>query len=344
MNFQNIKRKKQKREAEESSEDSYDLEELKQQFMAIVAKITKENDRIDFISFVSEHLDLNIEDTEHDPTQDESQDDVKLATIIQDLKDHMPSIDCIAPNEKTIIPKNDNFKGYTKENTINVDSFLYTDDEIDDLVEAGKLKNNYCLDCKSYNVKPLNFISHSTSPQLLKFVFSDGVLSGDQSKKVFLDIGSRLGSVLYTGYLFSNIKQLVGIELDKFFYDLQCDMVKKYDMNDRIKLVHGDILKNEALIKNADIIFMNNVFEFFESDLKVHIGFWNKLKELTLGRKSVRIISIPSIQDIFKYNKLGLSLKGWLKEVHLHPEHLKHLDDDGIDEFKDLHLYQICKK
>lgn len=42
------------------------------------------------------------------------------------------------------------------ENTLHVDSFLYDDDAIDDLVEEGKMSRAYCLDCGSHKTQPLS--------------------------------------------------------------------------------------------------------------------------------------------------------------------------------------------
>lgn len=42
------------------------------------------------------------------------------------------------------------------ERTVHVDAFLYTDDDVDALVDDGDLQRNYCLDCGSKNTKPLS--------------------------------------------------------------------------------------------------------------------------------------------------------------------------------------------
>jgi hypothetical protein len=84
------------------------------------------------------------------------------------------------------------FKSYTKKNTLSVDGFLYEEEDIDDLCDAGKLSRNYCLgiefldeklkrmlltprriyaDCGSHRTQPLNFVSHSLSIPELKFIF-----------------------------------------------------------------------------------------------------------------------------------------------------------------------------
>jgi len=99
-----------------------------------------------------------------------------------------------------------------------VDGFLFDDDDIEELCEQGVIHRNYCADCHSQNIKPLSktslspfssfeftnpllfvhldFISHSVSNMDLRFIFQECL--GDKLKgKVFVDIGSRLGSTLY---------------------------------------------------------------------------------------------------------------------------------------------------
>lgn len=54
---------------------------------------------------------------------------------------------------------------------VHVDCFLYDEDDIEDLVEQGKLTRTYCLDCGSKNTKPLTFISHSLAPAQVVLIY-----------------------------------------------------------------------------------------------------------------------------------------------------------------------------
>ena len=42
-------------------------------------------------------------------------------------------------------------EGYTPENTVHVDGFLYDDDEVDRLCDEGKMSRAVCSDCGSRN-------------------------------------------------------------------------------------------------------------------------------------------------------------------------------------------------
>lgn len=92
--------------------------------------------------------------------------------------------------------------------------------------------------------------------------------------------------------MFSSCSQLIGLELSQQFVTLQNDMVHKYRLADRVKVnthththsqgalqcmstrrhrrpcfpqqvLHADVLDQNLLLQNADVLVMNNVFEFF---------------------------------------------------------------------------------
>lgn len=104
--------------------------------------------------------------------------------------------------------------------TVHVDSFLYSDEQVDSLCEEGAMSRNYCLRCGSTQTAPLGgppmisemfvccqtcspsssfvpaaFISHSFSATELKFLFQN--VLPDLSGRTLVDVGSRLGAVLY---------------------------------------------------------------------------------------------------------------------------------------------------
>lgn len=57
------------------------------------------------------------------------------------------------------------------------------------------MSRNYCTVCGSHRTAPLGFISHSFSLMELKFIYHH--VLPDLSGKVLVDVGSRLGTVLY---------------------------------------------------------------------------------------------------------------------------------------------------
>lgn len=63
--------------------------------------------------------------------------------------------------------------------------------------------------------------------------------------------------------MFSKASKLIGIEMNKYFCDLSTEMLRQHKMNDRSEVVHGDIRDNAKLLASADVVVLNNVFEFF---------------------------------------------------------------------------------
>uniref|UniRef100_A0A672SB63 Zgc:109986 n=1 Tax=Sinocyclocheilus grahami TaxID=75366 RepID=A0A672SB63_SINGR len=166
---------------------------------------------------------------------------VILQSIAEDLRVCLP-LEAMAPSETMAIQKTQQ----KPHPTVHVDAFLYDEEAVDSLCEEGKISRNYCLNCGSHRTAPLEFISHSFSIPELQFLFHN-VLPG-LSGKLVVDVGSRLGAVLFGGYLYSASSQLVGIEISS---------------DDRIQVIHADIRSQSALVQNTDVLIMNNVFEYF---------------------------------------------------------------------------------
>ena len=45
------------------------------------------------------------------------------------------------------------------DSTVHVDGFLYSDDEVDELCDEGRMSRNYCMKCGSHQVHPLSMLS-----------------------------------------------------------------------------------------------------------------------------------------------------------------------------------------
>ena len=176
----------------------------------------------------------------------------------------------------------------------------------------GKLDRSYCLDCGSRKIEDLTYITHSCSkvrsfggtgkrnvkkatydPQeRLEFIFGD--LLPPLAGKSVLDIGSRLGAVLYGAYYYSQVgsvllwllmacpattaqaSQIVGVEINPDFCKLQEEVIATKCLGDRIKVklprhlviiffqvVKGNMIAQTQLLASADVTVLNNVFSWF---------------------------------------------------------------------------------
>ncbi|MEQ2303092.1 hypothetical protein AMECASPLE_013206 [Ameca splendens] len=115
---------------------------------------------------------------------------VFLQSIAEDLRARLP-IDAMLPSETAAQHK----MQLQEKPTVHVDSFLYSDEQVDSLCEEGAMSRNYCLSCGSFRTAPLDFISHSFSVSELQFLFQN--VLPDISGLTVVDVGSRLGAVLY---------------------------------------------------------------------------------------------------------------------------------------------------
>lgn len=74
----------------------------------------------------------------------------------------------------------------------------------------------------------LAFISHSASQENLAYVFK--TLLPDLKGKHVLDVGSRLGAVLFAAALYSEASQITGVEINKEWASISSSVVQKYKM------------------------------------------------------------------------------------------------------------------
>ncbi|KAK2702579.1 hypothetical protein QYM36_018812 [Artemia franciscana] len=149
--------------------------------------------------------------------------EVELKGIAAELRKRL-ALDATLSSETIICPLVGPNSDCNATNTVHVDAFLYDDDLLDSLVEDGKLSRSYCKDCGSKNTSPLNFVSHSASIPRLRVIFQE--ILPDLTGKVVLDIGSRLGPVLYGAYYYSNAARIIGIEISQEFVQLQSQVVQ----------------------------------------------------------------------------------------------------------------------
>ncbi|CAO3651613.1 unnamed protein product [Cunninghamella echinulata] len=339
------------------------LEKSKDTFLTLISQLNDEQFH-GFDSFVRAALDEYHSQLHHHGNEGEGQHDedmeeveqhngsfqpvhdskmLRLGRIIKDLRAKVP-LSAEAPDEKTIIPKTEDFADYNEKNTVHVDGFLFNEEDVDELCDEGKMSRNYCLDCQSRHTAPLNFISHSASVLQLQFLYQVA-LANKVKDKVIVDVGSRLGAVLYTGHLFTRAKKLIGVEMNEWFCQLQKNMIQKYKMDDRVEIICKDIQTvPELLNQKADIVIMNNVFQFF-NELPIQQQIWQYIRTETKKKPGLLLVTLPSLKDQLK--EAGLSptklMKGWVKEVKLSYDGgwFEDINEDELEEIKQVHLYKI---
>lgn len=64
-------------------------------------------------------------------------------------------------------------------------------------------------------------------------------------------------------HVYSQAQHIIGIEVNSYFSELQTRVVSKYDLASRVKVINDDVRHQAQLLHTADVIVLNNVFEFF---------------------------------------------------------------------------------
>ncbi|XP_062864081.1 uncharacterized protein zgc:109986 isoform X2 [Trichomycterus rosablanca] len=257
-----------------------------------------------------------------------------LRSIADNIRDYLP-LEAMFPSETMAIQK-------TQQNpkpTLHVDAFLYEEETVDSLCDEGKMSRNFCLNCGSHRTALIEFISHSFSISELQFLFHH--VLPDLMGKLVVDVGSRLGAVLYGGYLYSAAAQLVGVEISKEFVKLQTMIVEKYGFNDRVQVIHADICSQNVLVQNADVLIMNNVFEYF-MEPKDQVRAWEFISQ-SFRKKGALLVTVPSIQEALvslQETNRASAIDDWLEEVPIDYSAYVQSDTD-LDSLKQIHLYRV---
>ncbi|KAG5480561.1 hypothetical protein LSCM1_06265 [Leishmania martiniquensis] len=139
-----------------------------------------------------------------------------------------------------------------------VDAFLYSEDDIEELVKEKKVSREYCRHCGGTDLGLTEFITHSLSQDQLLYLscflfphLLDEVVASDETSRPLsiVDVGSRLGVVLWAcafslqwgllaprraatagadaGDTAADV-QLVGVEVDAAFVKISQDVVRRF--------------------------------------------------------------------------------------------------------------------
>lgn len=116
-------------------------------------------------------------------------------------------------------------------------------------------------------------------------------------------------------------------------------------MEDRVQVMCKDIQTEPQLLsKEADVLVMNNVFQFF-NDLPVQQQIWKFIRSETKKKPGLLIVTLPSLQEQLKEANMSASkiLRGWVKEVKLDYDAgwFQELNDDELEEIKQVHMYKV---
>lgn len=257
-----------------------------------------------------------------------------LIAISNSIKKVVP-VEAEMPSETISPPTVGDQADCNRKNTCHVDAFLYDENEVDNLVKKGKLKRYYCTDCSSRNVQDLIYISHSMSRQQIQYIFKV-LLPSDLEDKQILDVGSRLGAVLYGAYYFSNAGTIVGVEMNEECFQVQQRIIEQFSMDsNRIRVVHSDVMERSDLIINSDIIIIN-VLDFFVDNEK-HKEMWKFFRKYI--KKGTYLICNRSMEDTLNNLDIFEESMNWLSICRLNQLENEIFFD--MDDCSELFLYTV---
>nr|XP_045010918.1 uncharacterized protein LOC101613092 isoform X2 [Jaculus jaculus] len=224
----------------------------------------------------------------------EDNNDIILKNIADDLRNCLP-LETMLSSEHLALQK----LQQQPEPTVHVDAFLYDEDCIDSLCEEGKMSRHYCTVCGSHQTASLGFISHSFSLMELKFIYHH--VLPDLSGKVLVDVGSRLGTVLYG-------------------------------------VLHADICTQGSLLQNADVVIMNNVFEYFLHETE-QTRAWEYISH-NVRKQGSLLVTVPSLEDSLSGLQTNIQLSTWVEEIPLNYDVYPQKDFDR-EALEQIHVYKI---
>ncbi|XP_040574886.1 uncharacterized protein [Lepeophtheirus salmonis] len=255
---------------------------------------------------------------------------LQLREISNDIRAHLP-LEAVMPSESIHHPDSEDF--------LHLDAFLYDEEDEEKLVEDGKLPKQICGDCGSKNTRQIKLITHSCSKDLLEYIFRNLLPLGLEGKTI-VDVGSRLGAVLYGAYFFSNASKIIGIEMNPDLCVLQEQIINKYKLGNRVQVVRGEMTTLPEVFNSADVVILNNVFDWFMSP-ELQVKMWLFLRSVI--KPGSLIVTVPSLQESLQHLPTGIVLETWVRQLNpaLPMPH-------GIDEYEDepiakVQMYQVIQ-
>jgi len=119
--------------------------------------------------------------------------------------------------------------------------------------------------------------------------------------------------------------------------------------------MHADVRDCADLLHTADVVIMNNVFEFFH-DRSQQAGMWTSMRGL-LRRSGVLLVTVPAVNESVTRAGAEVDVDAWLEELPIeYPyPHQVALEDASVgasnfhsealaeqnELFEQIHLYRV---
>ena len=303
-----------------------DLDTAKAEFLALFQALNTDGERSEFLSWLREDL-LPAAAAECCPAAMPPGAVDLLDRIAAELRERLPR-EAVLPSERVQQPALGEDAGLDPRACQHLDGFLYDAEAEEQLVEEGLLSRQYCRDCGSRNTADLTLLTHSCSKERLQSMFL--TLLPPLPGKHLVDVGSRLGAVLYGAYAFSAASRITGVEMNPELCEVQRAVIAGHGLHDRISLVEADINSQAELLSTADVIVLNNVFDWF-MPAAAQVEVWQFLRS-ALPPGSL-LVTIPALETSLGPLPTGIDLASWVRPV-------KKADQSDV-ESSEMCLYQV---
>jgi len=306
-----------------------DVDMAKSQFMALVQNFASAKERYSFFTWLRDDVipEFAVQCGSIGRHRRNSEGilpaTVMLDKIAGDIRNRV-TLEAVMPSEQIVYPTTGEDANMTPVNTVHVDAFLYDEAGENELVQAGVLARYYCQDCGSRNTQELTFVTHSCSKERLEYVFR--ALLPPLDGKTVLDVGSRIGAVLYGAYFHTKASKIIGIEMNHELCEIQAEVVRNHHLQDRIQVIEGDVCSLPNVVRSAHVIILNNVFDWFLPH-DTQVAIWRFLRATI--RTGSLIVSSPA-------------LEASLQQIDLHDPMFAHNMEMEV-EASEVRLYQVIK-
>lgn len=322
-----------------------DLKTAQTKFINLTEDINTDTDRNAFISWLRDVVLSQIKEQTEDVLEEEEVVDkidteqaaVMLEKIADDIRTRLPT-EAVLPSETILQPAVGEDVGLTQTNTTHLDAFLYDEDREEMLVQEGAISRSVCCDCGSRNIEDLTIITHSCSKERLEYIFCS--LLPPLDGMTVVDIGSRIGAVLYGAYFYSKAAKIVGVEINKELCQLQKEMISLHKLNDKICVLEGDIINMAGVLKKANVVVLNNVFDWF-LPVDEQVVMWQFLHR-TLPTDCL-MVTIPSLETSLGPLNTQIKLKKWVRAVKRYIPSTDCCKDKQM-EISEIGLYKVISK
>ena len=154
-----------------------------------------------------------------------------------------------------------------------------------------------------------------------------------------MDVGSRIGAVLFGSFIHSKAQNIIGIEMNTELCNTAMQTCLKFNMNSRIQVINAELSTKTEILRQTDVVILNNVFDWF-APINIQVQLWQLIRQNV--KPGSLIVTIPSLQEALRIlpNHANIDLGSWVQACPpFRPERIsKNLLNDKLES---IFLYSV---